>query len=106
VDESVRNLRALSQLSLVVAVPTQGSSSDKVRLLVITKDVWSLRLNSNFAVSSGGLEQLILQPSEINFLGTHQSASAYFELDPSAFTLGLGYRIPRLAGTRTILTTS
>src|SRR4051812_20271212 len=45
VDETARNLRALPQLSLVLCVPIQGSAPGKVKLLVITKDVWSLRLN-------------------------------------------------------------
>jgi hypothetical protein len=103
VDESVRNLRIKPQLSLVVAVPVVGSEPDRVRLLVITKDVWSLRLNSNIQVSPGGIEDLVLQPSEINFLGTHQSAALYFELDPASITLGASYTAPRLGGTRSVL---
>src|SRR5262245_56366661 len=42
-DESARNLRTIRQLSLVLVVPVQGSAPDRVRVLVITKDVWSLR---------------------------------------------------------------
>ena len=42
-DESVRALRSFQQISLVLVVALVGSSSDKVRLLVVTKDVWSLR---------------------------------------------------------------
>ena len=100
VDESLRNLRRLPQLSLVLAVAVRGSRPGTVRLLVITKDVWSLRLNWNLQAGPGGIEQLTIQPSETNFLGTHQSASALFVLDPGAITLGLGYQVPRLAGTR------
>src|SRR5205814_9045087 len=48
VDESARNLRDLPQISLVLCVAVKGSAPDRVRLLVITKDVWSIRLNTNF----------------------------------------------------------
>jgi hypothetical protein len=103
VDESVRNLRKLAALSLVVAVPIKGTAPDRVRILVITKDVWSLRLNSNVAASSGGLESLIIQPSEINAFGSHQRATLLYAYEPLATTLGAGYRIPRVAGTRVIV---
>ncbi|HEY2510846.1 MAG TPA: hypothetical protein VGI39_08320, partial [Polyangiaceae bacterium] len=106
VEESVRNLRALRQLSLVVAIPTRGSAPDKVRLLVLTKDVWSLRLNWDLQAGPGGIEDFIVQPSETNFLGTHQLASLYFELDPNVMTFGVGYDGPRLMGTRNALDAS
>jgi len=43
--ETARNLRDVTQLSIVLVVPAQGSRPERVRVLVITKDVWSLRLN-------------------------------------------------------------
>jgi hypothetical protein len=103
VEESVRNLRTFPQLSLVEAVAVRGSAPNKVRLLVITKDVWSLRLGWDLQLSTGGIEDFILQPSETNFLGTHQIAALYFELDPATFTYGAGYHVPRLEGTRNVL---
>ena len=106
VEESVRNLRALPQLSLVVGIATRGSDRDHVRLLVITKDVWSLRLNWDLQLSSSGLEDLVIQPSEENFLGTHQVGSLYFERDPATFTFGAGYHAPRVVGTRNVIDAS
>jgi hypothetical protein len=100
VDETARNLRALRQLSLVLCVPIHGSAPDRVKLLVITKDVWSLRLNSDYRIAGGRLEYLLLQPSEENFFGTHQSLSAIFSLDPGRYSFGGRYTIPRLAGSR------
>jgi hypothetical protein len=100
VDETARNLRALRQLSLVLCVPVKGSAPDRVRLLVITKDIWSLRLNSDFQIAGGRLDYLLLQPSEENFLGTHQSLMTLFRVDPSVYTFGGRYSIPRLAGSR------
>jgi hypothetical protein len=49
-DETERNLRRLAQLSLAVGLALRGSAPNKVRVLVITKDVWSLRLNYDISV--------------------------------------------------------
>ncbi len=106
VDETIRNLRRLVQLSLVIVVPTVGTTPDRVGVIVITKDVWSLRPNWNFQATGGGLELLQAQPAEINVLGTHQTAIGNFVLDPASFTLGAGYRIPRIADTRIALVSS
>lgn len=100
VDETERNLRAIRQLSLVLAVPLRGSAPDRVRLLVITKDIWSLRLNSDLRVAGGQLEYLLLAPSEENLLGSHQAVTARFELRPDTLSFGGGYRLPRGFGTR------
>ena len=100
IDQSARNLRGLGQLSLVLCVPLRGGAPDRVRLLVITKDVWSLRLNSDFRFAGGRLQYLLLQPSEENLLGTHQSIRGNFVMDPATIALGATYVIPRVAGSR------
>lgn len=100
VDESERNLRSIRQLSLVLTVPLRGSAPDRVRLLVITKDIWSLRLNSDLRIAGGELEYLLLAPSEENLLGTHQTVTAKLELQPDTLSVGGGYRLPRAFGTR------
>ena len=95
-DETARSLRSLLQLSVVICVPIKGSTPDKVGLLVIAKDVWSMRLNWDVKYSNGGLEELMLQPCEANLLGTHHTISLTFELDPAAWALGTQYTIPRV----------
>jgi hypothetical protein len=97
-DETARNIRRLSQVSLVVVTALAGSRPDRVRLLVIAKDVWSLRLNSNFTIGPGGLESLLIEPTESNLAGQQQSLATRFILFPLSYTLGAGYRIPRLSG--------
>ncbi len=102
VDETARNLRKLSaQLSLVLALPVKGNKPGTVRILLITKDVWSLRLNSNIRYTNKGLEQFYLQPSEQNVFGTHHVAALDFYLQPLSYALGGYYKIPWIAGTRT-----
>lgn len=100
VDETARNLRNTRQVSLVLVTPVVGSAPDRVKLLVITKDIWSLRLNSDYRVAGGKLEYLLVEPSEENFLGTHQSLSATFQMRQDTFSFGGRYRIPRLVGSR------
>jgi hypothetical protein len=100
VDETIRNLRRLPQLSVILVVATKGSTADRIGIVVITKDVWSLRLNWNVALTPGGVELFEAQPAEWNFLGTHQTLSGIFVFEPSSYTFGLGYVAPRLGTSR------
>ncbi len=97
VDETARNLRTRTplQLSVVLIVPVQGSDADHVSLLAIVKDVWSLRLSYDFALSAGGLENFLLVPQETNLLGLHHTAQTRFQYQPESYTFGLGYTVPR-----------
>jgi hypothetical protein len=99
-DDTIRDLRRLPQLSVVLVVTAQGSTPETVRLVVITKDVWSIRLNWDVALTAGGIEELDLQPAEWNVAGFHHTVSGLFVLQPSAYTLGLGYEIPRVDHSR------
>lgn len=100
VNETERNLRGLRQFSLVVILPLRTDDPDEVRLLVICKDIWSLRLNSDFVFRNGQLELLFLQPAEENLFGTHRRAFLNFLYEPDIITLGARFIDPRMAGTR------
>jgi hypothetical protein len=97
-DETARNLRSRRplQLSIVLVVPVKGSTPDKVGLLVITKDIWSLRLSFELSVTPGGLENFILVPQETNLLGLHHTVQTRFVYQPESYTLGVGYAVPRI----------
>ncbi len=110
VDDSVRNLTTLPalnfvvpQLSVVIAVPTRGKDRDHVRLLVVTKDVWSLRPNWDIQATNGGIGLLSAQPAETNLAGTHQIANLNFVLNPAEVVLGAGYTNFRLDGTHIVI---
>jgi hypothetical protein len=98
VDETVRSLRVFQQLSLVLAVPLRGTTPDRVRLLLVTKDVWSLRAQMDVKLGSNGLDLLKFEPTERNVAGRLNSALSRFELYPKTVTLGAGAFIPRLSG--------
>jgi hypothetical protein len=100
IDETIRNLRRLPELSLVLVAATAGSTPDRTGVVVITKDVWSLRAGWDIVATPGGIEEFLLAPTETNLLGTHQSVRATFIYEPSTYTFALGYTIPRIDDSR------
>jgi hypothetical protein len=100
VDDTLRDLRRLPELSLVLVIATRGSAPDRVGVVVITKDVWSLRASWNISETPGGVEEFLLSPTETNLLGTQQTIRADYIYQPSAQTFGLAYTLPRLEGSR------
>jgi hypothetical protein len=101
-QESERNIRALRQQSLVIIAPLATGESDTVKVLVIAKDIWSLRLNSDYRIQGGALEYLLLQPSEENLVGTHRRVLAQFVYEPDTLAIGGKIYEPRIAGSRTL----
>ena len=106
IDETIRNLRRLPELSLVLVVTTAGSRPDRVGVVVITKDVWSLRAGWDIVATPGGIEEFLLAPTETNLLGTHQTVRGTFIYEPSTYTFSLGYTIPRIDDSRVAALTS
>lgn len=100
VDETERNLRAFAQLSVVLLVPIRGSTPEHVRLLVVTKDVWSLRISWQPQFYNGKITSLTLSPSETNIFGTHQVATLNLGLTANTYSLGASYFVPRIGGSR------
>src|SRR5690606_18341046 len=89
-DDSIQNLRATNKFSLVLLTTLRGSDENRVRVLVIVKDIWSLRLNWDIEVINGRLNLLLLNPSEVNLFGTHATLGALFLLQPDRITLVAG----------------
>ncbi|MBI4950542.1 MAG: hypothetical protein HY908_00770 [Myxococcales bacterium] len=103
VDETKRNLRERRQFSVVLLVPVRGSRPDAVRMLVVVKDTWSLRLNSDIRLQGGRLEHLYVQPTEENLAGTHRGVFVDYEWLPLTSRVGGQLLDPHLAGTRHLL---
>lgn len=100
VEETERNLRAERQLSVVIIVPVKAKAPGHVRLLVVTKDVWSLRVNWDVVFVNGRVQTLALQPSEENLLGRHKSLVGSVVFTPATYSLGIGFIDPRIGGSR------
>lgn len=100
IDETARNLKALKQLSVVLIVPLAEPSGEGVRALVVTRDVWSLRLNSDFQVGDRGLNYLLVSPAEENLFGTHAKVAGYFALQRDTYSVGGSASHERMFGSR------
>lgn len=100
VEESERNLRAMFILSVARIVVAKGSTSERVRLLVVTKDRWTLRLNTTFLLDQTRLDQLAFSIAESNLIGRNKQLSFEFSLDPGRFALGASYYDPRVWSSR------
>jgi hypothetical protein len=100
VQETLRNLQSLPQFGVVVIVALHGSEPDRVRVVVIVRDVWSLRLNYQFQGTSNGLNFLFVNLSEDNLAGTRTRVGSLFTLQPDRYSLGGLVVHPRVAGSK------
>jgi hypothetical protein len=114
VEETMRNLRNRTTYgendpplsSIVAIVPIQAAAPGTVDILIATRDVWSLRFNSNynFQVLSRNLPTLTASLSENNLFGWRKQAALGFVMDQGEMRLGPNYLDPNLLGTRLRLT--
>ena len=113
VRESERNLRKLFILAVARTRACKGSSPDKVVLLVATKDLWSIRLNTQFSMVGTTLQLYDFFPTEQNFLGLNKRVSLHLQLRQlelstfmlhDSFSLGNLYLDERVLGSRVRLT--
>lgn len=90
VEESIRRLRdpLSTSLAVIVAVEPADGGADTVDVLVVTRDVWSLRTNYNGELQDGTFTFLQISLSENNFLGRRKLAAVAFRMDQATFTVG------------------
>ena len=118
VEESLRNLQAgstivvgtqtfpapdLSSVIVLLPIVTSSSPPGTVDLLAVTRDVWSLRFNTNFEFQQNTLSLLATSLSENNLFGWRKYLSLGFTLDLGAVRTGPSYFDPNIAGTRLTL---
>jgi hypothetical protein len=102
-DETERNLRGLGLFSVVLALPMIGSDAASVRYLVVTKDLWSLRVGWDGRINKGVVDYLALSPTEFNLLGTGRRLFGSVVFNRRTYSLGAGFIEPRLADSHTYL---
>jgi len=88
VAESARRLHDGLYTSVVVIVPVKSTQPGKIDLLVATRDVFSLRFNSQYTVQQGHLTNLRISISENNFLGNRDLLAASLVMDQGAIYVG------------------
>jgi hypothetical protein len=97
VEETERILRRLFIFAVAKIIPLKGSDGG-VALLVVTKDRWSLRLNSDFSLVGNLLQLLRLRPTEQNFLGRNQQVLIDFLLKLDTLAISQQFEERRLFG--------
>jgi hypothetical protein len=100
IEESERNLRYLAILATARILPVKSERAEEVDLVVITKDLWSIRFNSSYALVGTLLQYLYLRPTEQNLLGLDKRLSVDLELRLDTLALGQTYVDRRLWGSR------
>ena len=98
VEETMRILRSMGIFSLVRIVAVQTGRPGEVGVLVYTRDLWSLRLETDFQVTGKVIDRLLLQATERNFLGRQKLATARFFMQPYTWQVGQLYVDRRLGG--------
>ncbi len=99
IQESQRRVKDPLYHSVVVLVPVKSAEPGKVDLLLVTRDIWSLRLNSKYQVQDCesvwynplrgcSLTDLQISLSENNFFGRRKTVAIGFVMDQGAISAG------------------
>lgn len=105
-NESVRNLRNLGVFSLVAAVPILTDDPKTVGVMVVTRDIWSLRLESSFQLTGAVLDRLQTQLTERNLFGRGIQALVRYNMQPLFVSTGALFRNRRVLNKPYTLTVS
>ena len=103
IDETQRKLRDPLFTTLAVVMPVRpgpGAPPGTVDLLVVSRDIFSLRMNSNYELQDGRFTFLTLSLSENNFLGRRKFVAFVFLMNQATFYTGPLYLDKNLFGTR------
>ncbi|HEX8113680.1 MAG TPA: hypothetical protein VF516_38375, partial [Kofleriaceae bacterium] len=88
VEETARLIRDPLWNSVVAVIPVKAAAPGTVDVLIVTRDVWSLRFNTQYTIQQGKLTNLTTSLSENNFLGQRDVLSAALTMDQGAIAVG------------------
>jgi hypothetical protein len=89
--------------SVVVLLPVASATPGQVDLLLVTRDIWSLRFNTTFEYQANALTLLQTSLSENNLFGWRKYLSFGFSFDQGKYYYGPTYFDPNIRGTRLTL---
>jgi hypothetical protein len=69
-------------------IPVKATAPGPVDVLIVTRDIWSLRFNTQYTFQQGKLTNLTTSLSENNFLGQRDLLSAALTMDQGAIAVG------------------
>jgi hypothetical protein len=96
-EETMRNLRGMAIFALVRIVAVHTSDPGAVGVIVHTRDLWSLRLEEDFNVTTQ-IDYLLLRLTERNLFGRNQTIGADYTLLPKTHTWREFYSARRVLG--------
>lgn len=88
IEETARRLRDPLWTSVVAVVPVQSASPGAVDVLIVTRDIWSLRFNTTYTYQQGKLTNLLTSLSENNLFGRRDVLAAAISMDQGAIAVG------------------
>ncbi|MBC7974870.1 MAG: hypothetical protein H7138_07765, partial [Myxococcales bacterium] len=100
IEETGRRLRDPLWTSVVAVVPVTSATPGQVDALIVTRDIWSLRLNTQYTFQQGKLTNLTMSFSENNFLGRRDVLAAGVTMDQGSIAVGPLFIDKNLLGKR------
>ncbi len=94
--ETERNLRDLGFLNHISVVPADTTADGRVKVIVSTREAWTLRTSVSYSLASGGDQRWGVSASDGNFLGYGVTAGAGIGADENSSFWHLWYRQRRL----------
>lgn len=100
IDETTRYLANPLYTSAIAILPVKGATPGTVDVLIATRDLWSLRLNTNFEYQAGKLLSLTASLAENNLFGHRKYLALVGDLNLGRFAIGPSYFDSNIRGTR------
>jgi len=88
IEETGRRLRDPLWTSVVAVIPVRSQAPGTVDVLIVTRDIWSLRLNTQYTFQQGRLTNLLTSFAENNFLGRRDVLAAGLTMDQGSIAVG------------------
>lgn len=99
VEETMRNMRGMGIFTMVRIAAVQGARPDEVGILVMTRDIWSLRIETDVNVTNQVINTLLVRLTELNAFGHNKSVSADVTIQPTNFLVTESFYARRMLGT-------
>ena len=99
-EETTRNLQDPTLSNVVAVLPVKSATPGMVDLLIVTRDVWSLRFNQDYQAQQNSLLYYTASLSENNLFGWRKNLAVVFVMDQGEMYLGPNYIDPNILGTR------
>jgi outer membrane protein assembly factor BamA len=97
IEETMRNLRGMLIFALVRITAVKTKDPNAVGIIVHTRDLWSLRIEEDFTISTQ-IDSLLIRLTERNLAGRNHAVGADYTLLPNTYTLREFYSIRRVWG--------